>query len=362
MTDRPLPCEFQVRHRRCETSRIAGPVAQAQVPRTEETRDRRYRSRRDPWVFIYLVPALLVIGIITLYPLLFQVYMSFTDYGIRNIRNGAPAPDFVGIKNYTDILSSGLAIPNFDFVRLIPTNVVWAFTNVVIHVVLGVAIALLLNTKGFWFKRFYRALYIIPVVIPQIIIATVWRNMYDAEAGAINLILSGLAGFLGVNAEVLRIDWLRQVEDPISFIPLPLAFFAMLFANTWLGWPLNAVVATGALQSIPHELNEAAEMDGAGSWQRFRNVTFVYLRPAMIPFAMYSFVVTFNLFFLSYFMTEGGPFGRTELLVTQAFRLVNEQRLYGVGAAFAVIMFFILFAITLATNRTARATASVDEL
>ena len=101
-------------------------------------------------------------------------------------------------------------------------------------------------------------------------------------------------------------------------------------------------------------------MDGASAWQRFRNVTLPYLRPAMIPYAIYGFVVTFNLFYLSYFMTGGGPIGRTELLVTQAYRLVNEQRLYGAAAAFSVIMFFILLVITLVVNRAAKATATAD--
>src|SRR4029079_17272062 len=96
---------------------------------------------------------------------------------------------------------------------------------------------------------------------------------------------------------------------------------ARLGATVWLGWPLNAVVATGALQSIPKDLYEAAEMDGAGWWVQFKTVTLPYLRPAMLPFAIYGFVITFNLFYLSYFMSGGGPFGQTELLVTTAYRL-----------------------------------------
>ena len=81
----------------------------------------------------------------------------------------------------------------------------------------------------------------------------------------------------------MHLNWLRQSNDPIPFIPLPLAYFAMITANTWLGWPLNAVVATGALQSIPGDLYEAAEMDGANAWQKFRTVTITFLRPAMLP-------------------------------------------------------------------------------
>ena len=231
----------------------------------------------------------------------------------------------------------------------------------IIHVILGVAIAILLNVNGLRFKRIYRALFILPVIIPPIIVATVWRHLFDEDNGAINMVLQGIGVLFKIPPDAFKIDWLGQVNDPISFIPLPLAYFALLAANTWLGWPLNSVVATGALQSVPPDLYEAAEMDGANAWQRFRVVTLPFLRPAMLPYAIYGFVVTFNLFYLSYFMTNGGPFGRTELFVTEAYKLVNDFQLYGVAAAFSVMLFFLLLAITLVTNRLARATASYSE-
>lgn len=329
--------------------RTAGPIA----------RVASWLPRRDARAaYLYLIPALLVMGAITFYPLVFQTWMSFTDYGIANLRAGAPPPNVVGLDNYARIVRSALGLPNFEFFRLVAFNLWWAISNVVIHVVLGVLIAVLLNQPGLRFKRIYRAIFIVPVIIPPIIVATVWRNIFDRDSGAVNLGLQALGLLFKIPEETFKIDWLRQVADPIPFLPLPLAYFALLMANTWLGWPLNSVVATGALQSIPHELYEAAEIDGASRWQRFRHVTIPYLRPAMLPYAIYGFVITFNLFHLSYFMSAGGPFGRTELLVTQAYRLVNEQRLYGVAAAFSVFMFFILLAITLATNRVAKATAS----
>jgi arabinogalactan oligomer/maltooligosaccharide transport system permease protein len=323
-------------------------------------RRRRFRLGPDTrFAYLYLLPAFAVMGIITFYPLLFQTWMSFTDYTLENLPPRGTAPEYVGVDNYVRVLTTNLNLPNYDFGRIITFNLWWALSNVVIHVVLGVMIAVLLNRSGLRFRRFWRALYILPVVIPPIIVATVWANMFDRDSGAINLAAQGVATLLRMPPESFQIDWLRQVEDPIpglSFIPM--AYFALLIANTWLGWPLNSVVATGALQSIPKELYEAAEIDGAGSWQRFRNVTIPYLRPAMLPYAIYGFVITFNLFYLSYFMSGGGPFGKTELLVTQAFRIVTEQRLYGVAAAFAVIMFFILLVLTLITNRVAKATAS----
>ncbi len=326
-------------------------------------------GRSSRVAYLYLVPAVLVMSIITIYPLLFQVWMSFTDMQLvhLNLRLGL-TPDFVGIQNYVDVIASQLAIPNYNFLRLVIYNLWWAVTNVAIHLVLGVGIALLLNVKGLKFRKVYRALFILPVIIPPIIVATVWANMFDAQDGAINLLIGGVGRFLGMPAEVFTLDWLRQVQSPIDWLlpswdggpnlSLPLAFYAMLATNTWLGWPLNSVVATGALQSIPHELYEAAEIDGASPRQKFRHITLAYLRPAMIPYAIYGFVITFNLFFLAFFMSRGGPAGRTELLVTQAYRLANDQKLYGVAAAFAVLMFFILLVLTLFANRLTKATQS----
>jgi arabinogalactan oligomer/maltooligosaccharide transport system permease protein len=327
--------------------------------RTKTPRRRRF-SPDSRTALLYLLPALIVMGIITFYPLVYQTWMSFTDFGLENLSGKVP-PNGVGLENYANILDSKLNIPNFEFVRMLFFNLFWALSNVIIHVVLGVAIAIVLNTRGLHFRRVWRALYVLPVIIPPIIVATAWRNIFDKDNGAVNMILTGVGALFRIPPDVFKIDWLNQVQDPISFIPLPLAFFALLTANTWLGWPLNSVVATGALQSIPPDLYEAAEMDGASWWQKFRAVTLPFLRPAMLPYAIYGFVVTFNLFYLSYFMTAGGPFGRTELFVTEAYKLVNDFQKYGVAAAFSVLMFFLLLGITLVTNRTAKATASYAE-
>jgi arabinogalactan oligomer/maltooligosaccharide transport system permease protein len=337
-------------------------TALAAAPGAPASRPSLWRRTRDSrTAYAFLLPALLVMAIITFFPLVFQVWMSFTDYGLKNLRVGAPAPHYIGLNNYGRILDNNIVIPNFDFLRILVFNLFWAFSNVIIHVVLGVIIALILNVKGLRLKRFYRAVYILPVVIPPIIVATVWRNMFDPQYGAVNQLINGTVGIL-FKLPPVTLDWLNQPNPIFSLGPLilPLAYVALLGANVWLGWPLNSVVATGALQAIPQDLYEAASIDGAGWWQQFKTVTLPYLRPAMLPYAIYGFVITFNLFYLSYFMSGGGPFGQTELLVTTAYRLVQEQNLYAVAAAFAVFEFFILLAITLVTNRLAKATAQFD--
>ncbi len=311
--------------------------------------------------YFYLLPAFLVMGVITYYPMLYQVWMSFTDYGLKNLRFDAPLPNFVGITNYVNILTNGLGLSYYDFGKMLGFNLFWTFSNVIIHVSMGILIAVILNRQGLWFRGIYRAIYILPIVVPQIIVASIFRNMFDPQYGAINQGLAALGKlFFGLPPTMFQIHWIDQVQDPISWIPLPLSYFALLITNVWLGWPFMTIVASGALQSIPKDLYEAARIDGASEPQQFWRITLPLLRPAMVPAAVYGIVMTFNLFSLIYFLSGGGPLRKTEILVTTAYRLINEQRLYGVAAAFCVYIFFILLALTLITNAITKATESYD--
>ncbi len=140
-----------------------------------------------------------------------------------------------------------------------------------------------------------------------------------------------------------------------------LAFYAVLVSNIWLGWPFMMVVATGALQSIPPDLYEAADVDGASRWDQFRQITLPLLRPAMVPAIMLGTVWTFNQFNVIFFITAGGPRGQTDLLVTQSYKLIQQEQLYGAAAAFSLVVFVILLVITLINNQITRATSSYDE-
>ena len=324
---------------------------------------KRVRESRTAW--LYILPAGAVMMFITLIPQLYQVWMSFTDYRIKNLRYvmfrpetwEKYAPPFVGLDNYVKIITSNLAIENYNFWHLLRFNITWTVVNVVFHVVLGVAIALVLNNRELIGKRLYRALYVLPWAIPGYIAALTWRNMFDPRFGAVNLLLAKFNGLLGTGFPT-DTRWLDVTQPPIggplSF--LPLAFYCVLAANVWLGWPFMMVVATGALQAIPAELYEAASIDGASGWQNLWRITIPLIRPAMVPAIMLGTIMTFNQFNVIYFISDGGPFGRTEILITQAFKLVYEQRLYGVAAAFSIVVFFVLLIITLLQNRVTRAT------
>ncbi len=309
--------------------------------------------------YLYILPATLIMAAITYWPILFQVYMSFTDYGLRNLRFDAPAANFVGLENFISLITNGVTvIPNFSFWGMLAFNLFWTFSNVIFHVTIGILIAVILNTPGLRFRGFYRAIFILPIVVPTLVVATVWKNMFDTDYGAINQGLAAVGGLFGVTPDHFHIRWIDQIDAPFPGIPLPLSYFALLITNIWLGWPFMTIVATGALQSISKEYYEAASIDGASGPQQFFRITLPLLRPAMIPAAMYGLIVTFNLFNLIYMVSGGGPLRQTEILVTTAFRLVNEQRLYGLAAAFGIYTMIILLVLTLLTNRITRATES----
>jgi len=327
---------------------------------------RKANLKRAALPYYYLLPAFLVMGVITFYPLIYQVIISFTDFQTKDLLKQLSSPDlnYVGIQNYVEIVVGGLPVQNFEFFRILTYNLWWAITNVMVHVPAGVLIAVLLNTQGLWMKRIYRAIYVLPVVIPPIVVATVWRNIFDEQYGAMNQFLTTVAHLFG-SIDPIRIRWLNEYTPPIPWLlpngPLTLAYYAMMIANFWLGWPFMAMVATGALQSIPKDLYEAASIDGASNSQQFWNVTVPLIRPAMIPAAVYGFTMSFNLFNFVYFMTNGGPARSTEILVTFAYDLVRNLRLYGVAAAFSVIIFFVALIIFLITNRITRATEAYTE-
>jgi arabinogalactan oligomer/maltooligosaccharide transport system permease protein len=342
-------------------------MAQATLPARspQKTPAKRDQTRL---ALLYLSPAFVVMAVITFYPLIYQVVVSFTDFQTKNLLKGLGGLStgdlkFIGLKNYIDILTGGLPVQNFEFFRVLTYNLWWAITNVAVHVPAGIVIAVILNTQGLWGKRIYRAIYILPVVIPPLVVATVWKNIFDDQYGAMNQFLTTVAHFLG-QADV-HIRWLTEFKPPVPFllpgVPLPWAYYGMMIANFWLGWPFMTVVATGALQSISKDLYEAASIDGASGVQQFWAVTVPMLRPAMIPAAIYGFTTSFNLFSFVYFMTGGGPARSTEILVTFAYDLVRNLRLFGAAAAFAVIVFFISITLFLITNRLTRATESYTE-
>jgi arabinogalactan oligomer/maltooligosaccharide transport system permease protein len=183
-------------------------------------------------------------------------------------------------------------------------------------------------------RRWYRSLIIIPYAIPSFMTALVWRGMLNQQFGVVNR-------WLGTNLPWLDGDWLP--------------YFSILLVNTWLGYPYMFLVCSGALQSIPEDLNEAASVDGASGIKRFRLITLPLLLVAVAPLLVASFAFNFNNFNLIYLLTEGRPpilgstAGRTDILISYVYKLAfagGRGVDYGFAAALSVVIFMIVAAIS----------------
>jgi arabinogalactan oligomer/maltooligosaccharide transport system permease protein len=213
-----------------------------------------------------------------------------------------------------------------DFWYFFFKTILWTVLNLVCHVVIGVFLALILNKeiKG---KSIFRVLLILPWAVPQYITALTWRGMFNSEYGAVNLILDSWFG--------LQIPWLSTEWG---------AFSACLITNIWLGFPFMMIIALGGLQSIPHDLYEAADIDGASSWSKFVNITVPLLKPVMVPAITLGVIWTFNNFNVVWLVSNGGePSDTTHILVSWVYKAAFTYFRMGYAAAFSMIIFGCLF-------------------
>jgi arabinogalactan oligomer/maltooligosaccharide transport system permease protein len=288
--------------------------------------------------YIMVFPAMVGMIALVLLPFLYGLSMAF--FRVPPSQGGKWV--FIGLQNFVNILSDfhPLTPENFYFILLV--TLMWTVINVFLHVSIGLTLAVILNKPGFPLKRVYRVLLILPWAMPSYITALIWKGMFHKQFGAINAFIK-LLGF-----------------EPISFFNnFWTAFFANVATNTWLGFPFMMVICLGALQSIPADLYEAAQIDGAGRWQQFKSITVPLLKPALFPAIILGTIWTFNMFNVIYLVSNGEPNRSTEILITQAYRFAFEKFNWGYAAAYSILIFLILLAYGIYTNRITRATEGV---
>ena len=274
------------------------------------------KGRTNGLPYLYAAPAIIMMSLVVVYPFLYNVVISLSNMNLTHFRDWR----IVGLRNFVEVLT------DYTFWYFLFKTVLWTGLNLVFHVSIGVFLALLLNKKlrG---KSVFRTLLILPWAVPQYITALTWRGMFNAEYGAINLWLDRLFH--------LQIPWLSTEWG---------AFTACLITNIWLGFPFMMIIALGGLQSIPEELYEAAEIDGASAWQKFRNITAPLLRPVMIPAIILGVIWTFNNFNVVWLVSNGGePSDKTHILVSWVYKAAFTYFRLGYAAAFSMIIFLILF-------------------
>lgn len=297
---------------------MAAGSAAMTTPMAGGDREKRYMR----WYLTLLLgPAILLILAVVAYPFFFNVVLSLSNMNIYHIHDW----EVIGLQQYAAVFAE----PRFW--EILFKTVVWTVVNVFFHVTLGVFLAVVLHQKFIRGKSAWRVMLILPWALPQYITALTWRGMFNYEFGAINLIITKYMNM-----------------SPVAWLTSPVeAFLAAILTNIWLGFPFMMVVALGALQSIPQELYEAADVDGASAWKQFWNITAPLLRPVMVPAITLGLVWTFNNVNVVWLVSNGGePNNQTHILVSFVYEAAFTAYRFGWAAALSMVIFAILFTFT----------------
>lgn len=267
-----------------------------------------------------LLPALVFVLFVNLYPLLRGGVISFQKLTVFNLNR----PRFIGWRNYEEILSDP------EFLYILWNTVLWIGLSVFFQLVLGFLLALLLY-KPFRGRGIYMGLVFYPWALSGFAIGLLWSWILNGQFGILNDLLMRL----------------HLIKSPVNFLSDPrYALFSVIMVNIWYGIPFFAIMILAALQSIPKELYEAAEIDGAGRLTKLFKVTLPYVRPTIVNTVLLRVIWVMNFPDIIYGMTRGGPAGATNILSVEMINIVYYQNNYGKASALGMIITAILLLFT----------------
>jgi N,N'-diacetylchitobiose transport system permease protein len=286
---------------------------------------RARRRRREVFPYALVVPAVAVLALLLGYPLVRLGVLSVQEYGLRQ-QFGAPAA-WVGLDNYRTILTDDY------FWDVLWRTLLFCFANVALTVGLGLLVALLLQALGRTMRLAVTVALMLAWAMPPLSATIVWQWVFDAQYGLVNWLFTTL----GIG-EYQGHSWL---SEPISF------FTVATIIVVWMGIPFVAFTLYAGLTQVPRELLEAAAIDGAGGWDRFRAVTLPILKPILTIVTALSVLWDFRVFTQIYVLQQAGGISRdTNLLGVYAYRVAIGETRFDLGAAIAVVMVLITFLLT----------------
>ncbi len=292
----------------------------------------RARSLRELWAALpFMLPGLLLVLVFVVYPLVRGLQMSLYHWNLM-----LPAQSqFIGLDNYVRALTQ-----DPTFWTAVRNTVLYAIITVPTQMALGLGAALLLNAaiRG---RAFFRALYYLPVVTSWLVVSYVFAYLFSDGPGPVNNLLVNTLHILPA-----PIDW---VHDSLASAEVPINLLGI-----WKGIGWNMVIFLAALQSIPGEIVEAASVDGAGAWQRFRGITLPLLRPAVLFVSIMLLIGAFNVFISVYLLTGGGPEGSTEVWLSYMWNQAFSYLDFGYGTAIGLLMGVAIIAIGFMQRRLLR--------
>jgi multiple sugar transport system permease protein len=292
-------------------------ATKASAPARPRVEARRRSKQWAAWAF--LAPVVLYLIAFYAYPLYRNLDLSLRHYTVRSFVQG-DAP-FSGLDNYRTVVAD----PTFGPALL--HTMLFTLVSIAFQFTIGLALAIFF-VQHFRLSATLRALFLVPWLLPLIVSASIWSWMLNSDSGIVNSAL----GVLGV--------------DPVNWLTSPSwALTSVIIANIWIGIPFNLVVLYSGLQAIPAEVNEAAALDGANAWQRFRLVTFPLLRPVSAITLLLGLIYTLKVFDLIWIMTKGGPTDSSTTFATWSYRLSFGNLLPEFGPGAAVGNLLILMAL-----------------
>ena len=305
-------------------SAITADSPSAQVPETKKPGMLKRSWDKYWYAWAFIAPVVIVMVVIILWPLIQGIFLSFTDASEKNVAQvigGREIPatyDIVGLKNYVDVLTSS------TFWIIFARTVVWTVVNVFFHFTLGMILAIVLN-RALRGRALYRALLIVPWAVPAFVSTYMWRLMLT-DTGLVNSIFTAIG--------LPSVPWLSDTNW---------LFISCILVNIWLGVPFMMVALLGGLQSIPNELYEAAEVDGATPWQRFKYVTVPGLRTVAATVILLGSIWTFNMFAIIYLMASQGQRNDIATLPVYAYdKAFTGIRQYAISSTYGVLILSIL--------------------
>jgi multiple sugar transport system permease protein len=292
----------------------AGSLVAAARPRVAGSRLRRVGAP-----YLYVVPALLFLLAVELYPIAYNVRNSLVGLDIGTYLSG-DAP-WVGLENYRRVVED----PAFQHAAGV--SLIFTAACIALQFSIGLALALFF-VRPFPGSTVLRAVLVLGWLLPGVVTGNLFRWMFDGDSGVVMWLISAVG--LGDHA------WL---VDPQA------ALWAAIVTNVWVGIPFNMLLLLPALQAIPQGLYEAAEVDGASAWQRFRHITLPLLRPAALSVVLLGVIYTFKVFDLIYVLTGGGPVDATTVLPIYIFDLSLEFFRFGEGAAASTLLLLAMLVV-----------------
>jgi len=295
----------------------------------------QYRNLIDNgFPYLIMSPGFLLLVFVVVFPILFVLLLAFTNY---DMYHSPPAKlvDWVFFKNFVDIFKVDMW--RQTFFSVLSWTLVWTFVATTFQVALGIFLAIIVNQKDLKGKAIIRTVFILPWAVPAFVSILVFAGMFNESFGAIN---RDILGFFGI-------EGLPWMTEPIF------TRIALILMQTWLGFPFIFAMTTGVLQSISQDLYEAATVDGASNFQKFKNITLPLVLYAIAPVLITQYTFNFNNFNIIYLFNGGGPAitgqnaGGTDILISWIYRLTMTSAQYSKAATLTMLLSIIVITVAI---------------